>query len=155
MTDIHEDIQPRHEPRMLKQDTSPLAPEETPEQKQPENTPRPPKKCRLLKYTLGGLVVLLGGVASGAYWLLNTESGLRFAVYKLPTYANVHITSNTLSGSILGGFTADQIRIQTPKSDLDISQLNFQWQPRELLHHAISSRQHSHHTEKNTARATK
>ena len=133
MTDIHEDIQPRHEPRMLKQDTSPLAPEETPEQKQPENTPRPPKKCRLLKYTLGGLVVLLGGVASGAYWLLNTESGLRFAVYKLPTYANVHITSNTLSGSILGGFTADQIRIQTPKSDLDISQLNFQWQPRELL----------------------
>ena len=42
------------------------------------------KKYRLLKYTLGGLVIMLGGMTGGATWLLNTESGLRFAVFKLP-----------------------------------------------------------------------
>ncbi|MDK4688482.1 translocation/assembly module TamB domain-containing protein [Kingella negevensis] len=100
---------------------------------QPENSsPKKPKKRRLLKYTLGGLIVLIGGAGAGATWLLNTENGLHYAVYKLPRYANVNITSKTLSGSILGGFTADTLRIETESSDLDISSLNFQWQPREL-----------------------
>ncbi|MCG7656314.1 translocation/assembly module TamB domain-containing protein [Wielerella bovis] len=127
MTDEIE--KPRYEPKMLQQDTSELVPPET--ATQPE-TPKPPKKRRLLKYLIGGCVVLLGGVAVGATWLLNTESGLRFAVYQLPKYAHVQITSDTLSGTILDGFSADKIRVQTEKSDLDISSLNFQWQAQEL-----------------------
>ena len=92
------------------------------------------KKYRLLKYTLGGLVIMLGSMTGGATWLLNTESGLHFAVFKLPQYAQINIAADTLSGSILGGFSAQNLRIQTPSSDLDFSNLHFAWQPRELLH---------------------
>ena len=55
------------------------------------------KLRRLLKYTLGAVIVLLGASAGGAAWLLNTNSGLRFAVYQLPKLADIQITSQTLT----------------------------------------------------------
>nr|WP_314228017.1 translocation/assembly module TamB domain-containing protein [uncultured Kingella sp.] len=98
-------------------------------------SPKPRKKSktrRLLKYTFGAVVVLLGASAGGAAWLLNTNSGLRFAVYQLPKLADVHITSKTLTGSVLQGINADELRIITPSADIDISTLYFQWQPSQL-----------------------
>lgn len=100
---------------------------------EPETSaPKSPKKRRWLKYTLGGVVVLLGTSAGALTWLLNTESGLRFAVYQLPKLGGVQITSRTLNGSILGGFSADKIAVQTPSADIQISQLQFAWQPNAL-----------------------
>ena len=106
---------------------------------QPQATPavspsakKTKKPRRLLKYTLGAVIVLLGASAGGAAWLLNTNSGLRFAVYQLPKLADIHITSETLTGSVLQGINADELRIITPSADIDISSLYFQWQPSEL-----------------------
>nr|WP_314486304.1 translocation/assembly module TamB domain-containing protein [uncultured Kingella sp.] len=99
----------------------------------PSPAPQKTKKSRrLLKYTLGTVIILLGASAGGAAWLLNTNSGLRFAVYQLPKLADVHITSKTLTGSVLQGINADELRIITPSADIDISTLYFQWQPSEL-----------------------
>ncbi|MDK4537557.1 hypothetical protein, partial [Kingella kingae] len=67
---------------------------------EPETSaPKSLKKRRWLKYTLGGVVVLLGTSAGALTWLLNTESGLRFAVYQLPKLGGVQITSHTLNGN--------------------------------------------------------
>ena len=106
---------------------------------QPQATPavspsakKTKKPRRLLKYTLGAVIVLLGASAGGAAWLLNTNSGLRFAVYQLPKLADIQITSKTLTGSILQGINADELRIITPSADIDISSLYFQWQPSQL-----------------------
>ena len=106
---------------------------------QPQATPavspsakKTKKPRRLLKYTLGAVIILLGASAGGAAWLLNTNSGLRFAVYQLPKLADVHITSKTLTGSVLQGIKADELRIITPSADIDISSLYFQWQPSQL-----------------------
>ena len=93
----------------------------------------PKKKRRLLKYTLGGIVLLLGAAAGGAYWLVGTESGLRFAAFGLPQYAGIN-TAGTVSGSIWGGFSARNLRVGTPSADIEISSLDFRWQPRELWH---------------------
>ena len=99
----------------------------------PSPAPQKTKKPRrLLKYTLGAVIILLGASVGGAAWLLNTNSGLRFAVYQLPKLADVHITSKTLTGSVLQGINADELRIITPSADIDISTLYFQWQPSEL-----------------------
>ena len=106
---------------------------------QPQATPavspsakNPKKPRRLLKYTLGAVIILLGASAGGAAWLLNTNSGLRFAVYQLPKLADIQITSKTLTGSVLQGINADELRIITPSADIDISTLYFQWQPSQL-----------------------
>ena len=106
---------------------------------QPQATPavspsakKTKKPRRLLKYTLGAVIVLLGASAGGAAWLLNTNSGLRFAVYQLPKLADIQITSQTLTGSVLQGINADELRIITPSADIDISSLYFQWQPSQL-----------------------
>ena len=106
---------------------------------QPQATPavspsakKTKKPRRLLKYTLGAVIILLGASAGGAAWLLNTNSGLRFAVYQLPKLADIQITSQTLTGSVLQGINADELRIITPSADIDISSLYFQWQPSQL-----------------------
>ena len=99
----------------------------------PSPAPQKTKKPRrLLKYTFGAVIILLGASAGGAAWLLNTNSGLRFAVYQLPKLADVRITSKTLTGSVLQGINADELRIITPSADIDISSLYFQWQPSQL-----------------------
>ncbi len=101
------------------------------------------KKYRFLRYTLGGLLVLMGGAGMGATWLLNSESGLRFALFRLPQYANVHIQAEQLSGTILDGFYAKNMYIQTDTAEITLSQLQVAWQPRQLW------QKHLHITELN------
>ena len=97
----------------------------------PEN-PKPAPKKRWLRGVLLGIVLALLLLAGFAAWLVSTESGLRFGLYKLPSWFGVDITSKSLNGTLLKGFNGDEWRIETEGADLDISSLVFTWQPREL-----------------------
>lgn len=118
----------------------------SPPEKQPENdrsneisapartpAPKPQKKFRLFKYTLIGGTVLVCGMAGAAAWLAGTNSGLRFAVHKLPKLGGITIETDRLDGTLWQGFAAENIRLRSEYSDADISRLELSWQPRELL----------------------
>ena len=65
-----------------------------------EQQPAPPKrKKRLLRgFVLSALSVLT--VSAGAIgWLVGTESGLHFGLYKIPSWFGVKISSDTLKGT--------------------------------------------------------
>ncbi|KPN71136.1 translocation/assembly module TamB domain-containing protein [Neisseria sp. 83E34] len=84
-------------------------------------------KAILLVFVLA--VLMLGGIIA---WLVFTESGLRFGLYKIPAWFGVNITSKSLNGTLLKGFDGDGWRIETEGADIDISSLVFSWQPGEL-----------------------
>ncbi|EGV37962.1 translocation/assembly module TamB domain-containing protein [Neisseria weaveri] len=79
------------------------------------------------------LTAVFSALAFFVYWLIGTESGLRFGVYKLPAWFGVNITSKNLKGTLLDGFDGDKWRIETAGADLDIGRISFAWQPKALL----------------------
>lgn len=96
-----------------------------------ENTPsEPPKKRRSrLKAAVFAALVSGGAAAAGAYWLAATESGLRFALYRLPALGGVKIASQTLNGSLWHGFSGEGWTIETEAADLSLSRFDFRWRP--------------------------
>ena len=66
----------------------------------------PPKRR---KNRLRGLLLAFSGVALASAgfvgWLAGTESGLRFGLYKIPSWFGVKITSESLHGTLWRGFT--------------------------------------------------
>lgn len=117
--------------------TEPLSPPEQQPETNGQSTasaPQPRSKLRrLFTYTLIGSTLLLGGLAAGGAWLLGSNSGLHFAVHTLPRLGSTHIETDRLDGTILHGFTAENIRFRSPYSDADISRIELAWQPRELF----------------------
>lgn len=98
-----------------------------------EQQPAPPKrKKRLLRgFVLSALGVLT--VSAGAIgWLVGTESGLRFGLYKIPSWFGVKISSDTLKGTLIEGFEGDKWLIETEGADIKISSFRFDWKPSEL-----------------------
>lgn len=98
-----------------------------------EQQPAPPKrKKRLLRgfvlSTLGVLTVSAGAIG----WLVGTESGLRFGLYKIPSWFGVKISSDTLKGTLIEGFEGDKWLIETEGADIKISSFRFDWKPSEL-----------------------
>ncbi|WP_107928446.1 translocation/assembly module TamB domain-containing protein [Neisseria animaloris] len=104
-----------------------------PDTRRPSEKPRKSAIRRVLFAVLlvflAALLLLLGTVA----WVLTTESGLRFGLYKIPSWFGVNITSKTLQGTVWDGFSGDGWRIETAAADVDISRFDFVWQPQELL----------------------
>ncbi len=99
-----------------------------------EQQPAPPKrKKRLLRgFVLSALGVLT--VSAGAIgWLVGTESGLRFGLYKIPSWFGVKISSDTLKGTLIEGFEGDKWLIETEGADVKISSFRFDWKPSELF----------------------
>lgn len=99
-----------------------------------EQQPAPPKrKKRLLRgFVLSALGVLT--VSAGAIgWLVGTESGLRFGLYKIPSWFGVKISSDTLKGTLIEGFEGDKWLIETDGADIKISSFRFDWKPSELF----------------------
>lgn len=101
--------------------------EQTPEN---NNTPKPKRRFwRKVRMSVLAFLVLF---VVFFVWLISTNSGLRFAVLQLPKLGKTHITTRTLSGSILSGFQGDSIRVENEAVNLDISEVAFAWQAREL-----------------------
>ncbi|MDO4433631.1 MAG: translocation/assembly module TamB domain-containing protein [Alysiella sp.] len=77
-------------------------------------------------------IVLLGGLLVSGTWLLGTESGLRFALEKLPAWVGVQIHSQKLQGTLWRGFQAAKISVNTSSVHLEISKVELDWQPEKL-----------------------
>ena len=99
---------------------------------------KPPRRCgwlcRIFRLVLLLLLIVLCGIGGGAYWLLNSEGGLRFALFELPQklQSGVNIQSQTLRGTLWSGFSGEGWRIETESADIALSRLNFEWQPHQL-----------------------
>ncbi len=119
---------------MTQYNDTPDRPSESPEADHKQSAPAPgsKRKKRWLRGMLLGMVLALLLLAGFAAWLVSTESGLRFGLYKLPSWFGVNITSKNLNGTLLKGFNGDEWRIETEGADLDISSFVFSWQPQEL-----------------------
>ncbi|PSJ79832.1 translocation/assembly module TamB domain-containing protein [Neisseria iguanae] len=100
----------------------------------PPSFETPPKhKCRWLRVlSCLGLCVLLClfGLAG---WITGTESGLRFGLYKIPSWFGVNISSKTLQGTLIDGMRGDEWLIETKGADIKISKVTLQWVPSELI----------------------
>ncbi|WP_373755484.1 translocation/assembly module TamB domain-containing protein [Neisseria sp.] len=107
----------------------PIVPEQP--QRPSENPPK--RRFRWLRVLLFVLVLLLALLAGAVYWLAGTESGLRFGLYKIPSWFKVDITSKTLKGTLWKGFSGEGWKIATEGSDIHISKLRFKWKPEELM----------------------
>ncbi|HHK5577666.1 TPA: translocation/assembly module TamB domain-containing protein [Neisseria cinerea] len=103
-----------------------------------EHRPTPPAKKRhpLLKLSAALLSVLILAVCFLG-WLAGTESGLRFGLYKIPSWFGVNISSQNLKGTLLDGFDGDNWSIETESADLKISRFRFAWKPSELMHRSL------------------
>ena len=103
-----------------------------------ETQPTPPKrKRRWLRGLLLTLVVLVCALAGVIAWLVGTESGLRFGLYKIPSWFGVKIASETLEGTLVKGFHGDKWMIETDGADVKISAFRFDWKPSELFQRSL------------------
>ena len=103
-----------------------------------ETQPTPPKrKRRRLRGLLLALVVLVCALAGFIAWLVGTESGLRFGLYKIPSWFGVKIASETLEGTLVKGFHGDKWMIETDGADVKISAFRFDWEPSELFQRSL------------------
>ena len=99
-----------------------------------ENRPTPPvKKRKLFRKSAAVLLCILILITSFAGWLAGTESGLRFGLYKIPSWFGVNISSENLKGTLIAGFDGDNWSIETEGADITVSRFRFDWKPSELI----------------------
>ena len=99
-----------------------------------ENRPTPPvKKRKLFRKSAAVLLCILILITSFAGWLAGTESGLRFGLYKIPSWFGVNISSKNLKGTLIAGFDGDNWSIETEGADITVSRFRFDWKPSELI----------------------
>ena len=99
-----------------------------------ENCPTPPvKKRKLFRKSAVVLLCILILITSFAGWLAGTESGLRFGLYKIPSWFGVNISSENLKGTLIAGFDGDNWSIETEGADITVSRFRFDWKPSELI----------------------
>ena len=108
-------------------DTAVLAPDSA-----PIETPPPKRRAAWWKRLLAGLLVLVLLVLLLIGWLAGTESGLRFAATRLPSWFGVDVSAEKLEGTLWRGFQGSGIQVATEGTDLSISSLQLQWQPQAL-----------------------
>ncbi|MDO4878171.1 MAG: translocation/assembly module TamB domain-containing protein [Neisseria sp.] len=100
---------------------------------EPQKAARPRRTGRkIVKILLWLFVPLLSATAGVTVWLVTTESGLRFALYRLPALGGVEISSRTLHGTLWRGFDGEGWQIRTDAADISLTKFRFAWQPQRL-----------------------
>lgn len=94
-----------------------------------EKTPAKRKRLKIFAALFGVLLFALAALGGAAVWLASTESGLRYALYRIPSWFGVNIQSENLKGTLWEGFTGDGWRIETEGAYIEISAFTFDWQP--------------------------
>lgn len=77
--------------------------------------------CGFVLSALGVLTISAGAIG----WLVSTESGLCFGLYKVPSWSGVGISSDTLKGMLIEGSEGDKWLIETDGADTKISSFRF------------------------------
>ncbi|WP_416192784.1 translocation/assembly module TamB domain-containing protein [Neisseria sp. CCUG12390] len=98
----------------------------------PSETPPPKRKRRWLRALAWIVLCTLLCVLGLAGWIAGTESGLRFGLYKIPSWFGVNISSKTLQGTLLKGIRGEEWLIETKGADVKISKIVLNWVPSEL-----------------------
>jgi len=91
---------------------------------------------RWLTHTLAGLLVLgtlAVALAGGAFWLVATESGTRWAFAQVLSRTGPELTIARVNGSLLGGLVVEDVRLRLTRDELDIGRLTLQWKPAAAL----------------------
>lgn len=107
-------------------DDLPSAPSQ---QAQSSSLQRPRKWVKRVLY---GLLAVLAACMVFVAWLVSSESGLRFALFRLPTLAGVHIQAERVEGTVIEGFSGTQWQIDMPSAQWQVSDFGVQWQAKEL-----------------------
>ncbi|UOP01299.1 hypothetical protein LVJ84_03330 [Kingella potus] len=79
----------------------------------PSEKPAKPLLRRLAKYLLILILILILILAGALCWLAATESGLRFALARLPQLGGVSVRAENLKGTLWHGFSGSKISVQT------------------------------------------
>lgn len=98
----------------------------------PSVPPRKPHWKTWLKAGLYSLLALFMIIVVILYWLIGTESGLRFGVHTVPKWFGVHIQTENLNGTIWRGFSGTDIHVSHRDFDLSIDKVRLDWNNREL-----------------------
>ncbi len=88
---------------------------------------------RMIGRLLISIVVLLGVLSGGLFWLLATSSGLVTSMYIAQRILPGQFSYEQLEGSWLGPLTITQLHYQADDLDIKIAQLESRWQPMQLL----------------------
>ena len=91
---------------------------------------------KLLWAALTCVVVFLSVV----FWLTNTESGLRFTLFRIPAWFGVDISADKVSGSVWNGFKGEKWVIKTESANINLNDLNIDWASNELFSRSIHVR---------------
>src|SRR5262245_574900 len=83
-----------------------------------EESPRPRRRWWL--WAMGALVLLIFLLAGSVWWVLNTQSGTRFAVNRVVGFLAGKLEIAQVEGTIAGPLTASGIRFVNPESGVDV-----------------------------------
>ncbi|WP_303906095.1 translocation/assembly module TamB domain-containing protein [Thiohalomonas denitrificans] len=87
------------------------------------------------------VLIVLVFVVAGAAWLVNTESGLRWAWAGARAWTGIGLSADSLRGTLAGPLEAQELRIRSGDTVIDATQLTLDWQPLALLKGTLSFRQ--------------
>lgn len=86
---------------------------------------------RRLTFAILAIFLLAAAIALG--WLLETESGLRWAYARLQSALPGTLTVDRLDGRLAGPITANGLRYRSPTLDTKVAELVVDWSPAQLL----------------------
>jgi translocation and assembly module TamB len=92
-----------------------------------------------MKWLFRGVVALLAvgalvGAGVGAvFWLLDSESGTAWWLPRVLARVAPTVTIGRIHGSLLSGLVLDDVRLRTPREELDIAELTLTWDPTPAL----------------------
>jgi len=89
---------------------------------------------RLALYLSAALLAALVLLLAGLFWLLNTSEGARFALATLSGAAGARLSVQRIEGRLIDRLELTGVRLSEPGRQTQIDRLQFDWEPRRLLH---------------------
>lgn len=83
---------------------------------------------KLLRHLILGLVLILVGLSGVLFWLLDTQSGLQWALKQVPD-----LKIKSVQGRLLEDISLEELSFQNKEINLQIQRVSFSWQPFLLL----------------------
>ncbi|WP_037586823.1 translocation/assembly module TamB domain-containing protein [Stenoxybacter acetivorans] len=90
------------------------------------------RKKGWLKALLWFFITLPVLLAVLVFWLLTTESGLRFGLLKLPSWFGVQVQADDVQGTVWRGFSSAHWQVNTKSVQISSDKLLFSWAADEL-----------------------
>lgn len=93
---------------------------------------------RVLGWTAATLLVAIGVVLGGAWWLSATEQGLRTLLSTIARVTGGTVVAEGVQGALIGPLRIDALRVRTATLDAQVRQLALDWDWRALWQRRLS-----------------